>query len=187
MEGCVIMPLLKEDTYTIEDIYNLPDGKHAELIDGKIYYMAPPSRKHQDISMQLSFAINSHILKNNGSCRVYAAPFAVYLNKDDKNYIEPDISVICDKNKLTDNGCMGAPDLIIEIVSPGNPEHDYVTKLGKYKTAGVREYWIVDPRNETVKVYFFEAGVFAQNYSFEETIPVNIYDDFAIDFSGLNI
>lgn len=181
------MPLPQNRTYTIEDIYNLPDGEHAELIDGKIFYMAPPSRKHQDLSMQLSFAINSHIQKNKGTCRVYAAPFAVHLSDDDTNYVEPDISVICDKNKLSDKGCIGAPDWIIEIVSPGNPEHDYITKLGKYKAAGVREYWIVDPRNETVKVYFFEGSIFAQNYTFAESIKVNIYDDFSIDFSELDI
>lgn len=81
----------------------------------------------------------------------------------------------------------GAPDWIIEIVSPKNPEYDYITKLVKYKAPGVREYWIVDPRNETVKVYFLEGSIFAQNYTFAEAVPVNIYDDFSIDFSKLDI
>lgn len=149
--------------------------------------MAPPSRFHQKILMYLSAAINNYIRKNGGSCEVYPAPFAVFLNEDDTNYVEPDISVICDKNRLNDKGCNGAPDWIIEIVSPGNPEHDYITKLMKYKAAGVREYWIVDPRNNTVTVYFFEGGIFAQHYTFADTVKVNIYDDLSIDLSQLDI
>ena len=89
------MPLLKEETYTIEDIYALPDGKRAELIDGHIYYMAPPSRKHQDISVELSSAIKDYIRSHAGKCKVYAAPFAVYRDEKADTYVEPDISVIC--------------------------------------------------------------------------------------------
>ena len=83
--------------------------------------------------------------KKKGECEVYAAPFAVFLNKDDHNYIEPDISVICDKNKLDDRGCNGSPDWVIEITSPSDPQRDYGIKLFKYRTAGVREYWIINP------------------------------------------
>ena len=107
----------KQETYTIEDIYALPEGQRAELIDGQIYDMAPPNRRHQRISGKLHQAIANYIDSKNGECEVYAAPFAVFLNEDDRNYVEPDISVICDKNKLTDKGCNGAPDWIIEIVS----------------------------------------------------------------------
>lgn len=137
--------LTKKRRYTIDDIYALPDGKRAELIDGQIYYVAPPSRKHQTIARELFSSINSYIKSNGGSCESFFAPFAVFLNSDDKNYVEPDISVICDITKLTDKGCSGAPDWIIEIVSPGSRRADYYTKLFKYRTAGVREYWIVDP------------------------------------------
>ena len=95
------MDAIKEEkVYTMEDIYSLPDGERAELIDGKIYYMAPPSRKHQSISMFLSRVIGNYIESNNGTCEVYAAPFAVFLSEDDVDYIEPDISVICDLSKL---------------------------------------------------------------------------------------
>lgn len=181
------MALPQERTYTLEDIYNLPEETRAELIDGQIYYMAPPSRTHQEILGALYRNIADYIDAKKGDCKIYFAPFAVFLNKDDINYVEPDISVICDPSKLDDKGCHGAPDWIIEIVSPGNPEHDYITKLGKYKTAGVREYWIVDPRRESITVYFFEGDVWAEHYRFSDAVPANIYDDLTIDFSQFNL
>ena len=107
------MTLPQERIYTTDDIYNLPDGERAELIDGQIYYMAPPTRRHQLIAGNLFTIINTYIKSRGSSCEPYIAPFAVFLNADDKNYVEPDISVICDKSKLTDKGCNGAPDWII--------------------------------------------------------------------------
>ena len=167
------------ESYTIEDIYALPEGERAELIDGKIYYMAPPSTRHQRIISDIHYRIKDYIIKNNGECEVLPAPFAVFLNKDNKNYVEPDISIICDKDKITDKGCHGAPDWIIEIISPGNKEMDYFKKLFKYQTAGVREYWIVDPIKEMVMVYRFEKETM-EEYSFGEDIPVGIYEGFSI-------
>lgn len=105
--------------------------------------MAPPNRKHQDILSYLHTEISIYIRSKNGSCKVYPAPFAVKL-KEDGTIVEPDISVICSSDKLTDRNCTGAPDWIIEIVSPENPSHDYVKKLNLYMAAGVREYWISD-------------------------------------------
>ena len=166
-------------SYTIEDIYALPEGERAELIDGKIYYMAPPSTRHQRIISDIHYRIKDYIIKNNGECEVLPAPFAVFLNKDNKNYVEPDISIICDKDKITDKGCHGAPDWVIEIISPGNKEMDYFKKLFKYQAAGVREYWIVDPIKEMVMVYRFEKETM-EEYSFGENIPVGIYDGFSI-------
>lgn len=181
------MPALaQEKLYTIDDIYALPDGKRAELIDGQIYFMAPPTRKHQRIAGELFAAIREYINTNNGPCEVDIAPFAVFLNKDDTNYVEPDISIICEKSKLTDKGCSGAPDWIIEIVSSGSRRMDYFTKLFKYRTAGVREYWIVDPMNLRVTVYNFEQDAF-EEYSFSDKVKVGIYDDFEIDFAGMDI
>ena len=149
--------LRKEEIYTLDDIYALPGGERAELIDGKIYYMAPPNTRHQTLVMDLSYQIKDYVKRNNGECNVFPAPFAVFLNENDQNYVEPDISVICDKNKLTDKGCSGAPDWIIEVVSPGSKRMDYYTKLFKYRTAGVREYWIVDPEKDHILVYNFES------------------------------
>lgn len=131
------MDVLKKQTvYTISDIYALPDGERAELIDGQIYNMAPPGRLHQKISWKLHQAIANYIDSRNGLCEVYAAPFAVFLNDDDINYVEPDLSVIGDLSKLDDKGCHGAPDWVIEIVSSGSRSRDYMTKLFKYRTSG---------------------------------------------------
>ena len=179
--------LEKEDICTIEDIYALPDGIRAELMDGKIYYMAPPSTKHQRILSFLHLEIGNHIQSKKGACEVFPAPFAVFLFADDSKYLEPDISVICDKGKLDDQGCKGAPDWVIEIVSPGSRPMDYYTKLSLYRSAGVREYWIVDPMKQTILVYDMEHDSAPAIYSFADSIKANIYDDLWIDFRKLNL
>lgn len=180
------MPLPKEQAYTIDDIYNLPEGTRAELIDGQIYYMAPPSRIHQKILLSLSHSIVNYIDSKNGSCEVYVAPFAVFLNENDTNYVEPDISVICDKNKLTDKGCTGAPDWIIEIVSPGSRRMDYSIKLFKYRSAGVREYWIVDPAKNRIMIWNFETDN-TDDFTFSDQVKAGIYSDLVIDFSKIQL
>lgn len=180
------MALPREKTYTIDDIYNLPEGTRAELIDGQIYYMALPNRRHQEILMALSKTIANYIDEKGGPCKIYPAPFAVFLNEDDAKYLEPDISVICDRNKLTDKGCTGAPDWIIEIASLGNSSHDYIRKLNLYADAGVREYWIVNPVERSVYVYHLEKDNFkTKAYTFQDKIKVNIYDDLWVDFQKI--
>ena len=179
------MALPHEKTYTIEDIYNLPEGTRAELIDGQIYYMAPPSGTHQKISMFLSKIIANYIDKKGGNCEVYAAPYAVFLNKDDINYVEPDLSVICDPSKLDDKGCHGAPDWIIEITSPSTQSMDYGIKLFKYRTAGVREYWIVNPVKKIVSVFDLENEQQSGVYSFDDEIPVTIYPELTIKLADV--
>ena len=104
------MDFAQEKIYTLKDIYALPDGQRAELIDGQIYDMAPPTTLHQRVVFRLAASINDHIKKKNGSCEVFVSPFAFFLNADDKNYVEPDISVICNKDHLSENGYHGAPD-----------------------------------------------------------------------------
>ena len=141
--------------YTIADIEALPEGERAELIDGELFRMEAPTWTHQDILVQLVLEIGLHIRKNKGKCRVLPAPFAVYIKKDDRNYVEPDISVICDEKKKSEKGCQGAPDWMIEIVSPSSKTMDYERKVKLYREAGAREYWIVDPEAETVTVYDF--------------------------------
>lgn len=179
------MPLPKSNTYTIDDIYALPEGHRAELIDGQIYDMAPPSPMHQELVMELSATLRDYIKKNGGPCKVYPAPFAVFLNEDDRNYVEPDISVICDSSKVDNRGYQGAPDFIIEIVSPSSQRMDYLTKLFKYRTAGVREYWIVNPLQRTVQVYSFEGTEDSTQYSFDDEITVTIYGDLKICVADL--
>lgn len=172
--------LKQEQTYMVEDIYALPDGERAELMDGNIYYMAPTSRKHQDILFSLSRKIADYIDSKNGGCKIYLAPFAVFLNADDKTYVVPDISVICDSSKLNDKGCVGAPDWIIEIVSPSSRKMDCYKKLFKYHAAGVRNYWIVDPDKRIVTVYDFEHDNM-EEYSFGDDVPVGIYEGFFLN------
>ena len=140
------MPLPKESTYTIDDIYALPDGERAELIDGHIYYMAPPSTKHQRISSFISWKISDYIHTNHGKCEVFSAPFAVHLDETNNTYVEPDISVICNPDKLNDKGCIGSPD------------------------------WIVDPSKNQVVVYNFEHGDMEQytlQDSIKENLYIN--------------
>ena len=183
------MSLPQKQFYTAEDYWNLPEDVRAELIDGQIYYQAAPSRVHQAVLMEFSATIRDYIRSKKGTCKVYPTPFAVNLSSDnEKTIVEPDISVICDPNKLTDNGCSGAPDWIIEIVSPGNSSHDFIYKLNLYAKSGVREYWIVDPRNHNILVYYLEQKDFGvKAYTFRDTIKVNIYDDFLIDFKDLSL
>lgn len=180
------MTLSQETQYPIDDPHSMPVEKRAELIDGQIYYLAFPSRKHQHILNYLNTEINIHIRQNGGNYLVYPAPFAVFLNENDTmHHIEPDISVICDSARLTDQGCNGAPDWIIEIVAPSTKYMDYSTKLFKYHTAGVREYWIVDPEKSRVLVYRFEKESI-EEYSFAEDIPTGIYSGYTINLSSLN-
>lgn len=179
------MPALaQEKSYTIDDIYALSDGERAELIDGQIYMMAPLTRKHQDIAGELFGTIREYIRANTGSCRLYVAPFAVFLNENDRNYVEPDISVICNPNKLNDRGCIGAPDWIIEIVSPSSRRMDYFIKLFKYRTSGVREYWIVDPEKDRILVYNFDLEDIG-DYTFADSVKAGIYEDLYINFSDI--
>lgn len=179
------MPLPYEKLYTAEDYWNLPDGQRAELIDGKFYDMAPPNRIHQKISVQLCRIIGNYIASHDGSCEVYSAPFAVNLNADDKIYVEPDISVICAPEKLTDRGCNGAPDFIIEIVSPSSRKMDYGEKMVLYQNAGVREYWIVDPAKQRTTVYHYEEDIAPVIFAFNQPIVVGIYKDLSITIESL--
>ena len=179
------MALHQERTYTIDDIYALPDGQRAELIDGRMYMMAPPTTIHQRILYAVARKISDYIDKKEGNCEVFLAPFAVFLNEDDQNYVEPDISVICDKNKLDEKGCNGAPDWIIEVTSPSNPQNDYGIKLFKYRTAGVREYWIINPQKNSVMVYDLEEEEKSNQYAFEDDVPACIYKDLSICISKI--
>ena len=175
----------REQVYTTDDIYALPDGERAELIDGQIYMMGTPSRIHQKLVGQLSRIIGNYIESNHGSCEIYPAPFAVFIKKDDKNYVEPDISVICDKNKLSDRGCEGAPDFIIEIVSPSSRRMDYYKKCALYAESGVREYWIVDPEKQRTMIYRYEDDAAPMIVPFEQDLAVGIYNNFMINVSKL--
>lgn len=173
--------------YTTADIESLPEGERAELIDGELFRMDAPTLTHQDLLMQLSIEIGLYIRKNNGPCRVLPAPFGVYIKEDDRNYVEPDISVICDRNRLDQKGCHGAPDWVIEIMSPSSVQMDRERKVTLYLAAGVREYWIVDSQKETVTIY--ESGHWdaPAERSFSERIKVGIFEDLHLELSEMDI
>lgn len=173
---------VEEKLYTIADIENLPEGERAELIDGKMYMMGTPTTAHQRMLVYLCAEFKNYIDKKNGECEVFIAPFAVYLNETN-NYVEPDLVVVCDKDKVDDKGYHGGPDFVIEIVSPSSERMDYAIKLFKYRTYGVREYWIVDIEKKRIQVYDLEHDDMKE-YSFSDKVPVEIYDgDLEIDFS----
>ena len=151
------MALPREERYTYADYLEWDEKERVELIDGAPLMMAPPSRKHQEISGEIYRQL-ANFLRGKG-CRVYAAPFGVRLferaedgPEDVDTVVEPDITVVCDRDKLDDQGCKGAPDLIVEILSPSTQRRDRLTKLNLYQRAGVREYWIVNPEDRTVQV-----------------------------------
>jgi Uma2 family endonuclease len=179
------MSLSQEKIYTSEDYWNLPEGVRAELINGHIYNMAPPSRIHQELVSQFTKIIGNYIDSHNGCCKVYPAPFAVNLDANDKDWVEPDISVVCNPGKLTDKGCSGAPDLIIEILSPTSRKRDYITKNSLYSDAGVREYWIVDPKKEITVVYHLEDDAAPTVYPFNSPVSFRIFPELTVTISNL--
>ncbi len=175
----------KPEIITLEQYENLPENKRVEVFDGVIYDMASPSQTHQALSMELSNIFYNYIKNKKGSCQVFSAPFDVKLFDKPLTIVQPDIMVICDKNKLDGKRCNGAPDFIIEIVSPNNPSDDYIRKAYYYKNAGVREYWIVDSHRKIVTVNYFEGNIISVQYPFDSSIKVNIYDDLLISFSDI--
>ena len=154
----------EKERYTFADVLTWGENERIEIIDGEAVMMAPPSRIHQKISVSITSQLYNFL--EGKKCEVYPAPFGVRLFEKDGDspddvdtMVEPDISVVCDKNKLDKNGCKGAPDLVIEILSPSTVRHDRFVKLGLYQRAGVREYWIVEPETQTVQVYTLENGI----------------------------
>lgn len=172
--------------YTIEDIEALPPDVRAELIDGEMFIMEAPGTRHQDILSELLWLIKSYVKEKKGSCRVFTG-LGSYIKKDRYNYVIPDISVICDKEKLDEKGCHGAPDWGIEIVSPSTGKRDYGRKAELYRETGMREYWIVDSKKKMVTVYEFEQGGEVVQHSFAESIKAGIYDDLYINFSEMDL
>lgn len=170
--------------FTIADIEALPEEVRAELFDGELIIMESPSVTHQEIVMWLGMEFRLQIRAKGGKCRVLPG-IGVYLMNDDKNYVIPDISIICEREKLDNKGCHGALDLAVEIVSPSNRKHDYVRKLAAYIQAGVREYWIVDPEKKVVIVHELEKSEIPAVYRFTDAVKAGIFEDIVIDFSQM--
>lgn len=180
------MAAIKQPTIiTIEEYEAYPEKERIEIFEGVPYAMAAPSTVHQSLITEFIFLFRSYIHSNKGNCKVFPAPFDVKLADDLLTIVQPDISIVCNPNKLDQKRCNGAPDFIIEIVSSGNPWDDYTKKLFYYKNFGVREYWIVDPQREMITVYNFEKEIINKQYSFDDKIKVGIFPDLEIDFSLL--
>lgn len=177
----------KDLRHTLDDYYALPDDRRVELIDGVFHDMAAPSFMHQLILGQL-FRLFSDCVEQHDplSCEVFMAPCDVRLDKDNFTMVQPDLMVLCGRQDyLHMNRLEGAPDLAVEILSSSTRSRDMILKLYKYEKAGVREYWIVDPKNRTVTVHFFDTDNYDPKiYSFSEQISIEISGGrCSIDFS----
>ena len=181
------IPDKTDGSYTLDDYYALPDDVRVELIDGVFYNMASPRMVHQAMLRELTYQFTSAIKKNKGKCQLYQSPCDVQLDGDNKTMLQPDLFIICDKDQLGDGkNIIGAPAFIIEILSPSSRSHDMVLKLNKYKDAGVREYWIVDPKYRKVYCYDFTDDLQLCTYTFHDRIPVTIYEGkISIDFQEI--
>lgn len=174
--------------YTFADVLEWEEGELVEIIEGEVLLFSTPSRFHQDINGEMFRQLANYL--DGKKCRVYAAPFAVRLFEQDGDtpedvdtMVEPDLSVVCDKSKLDKYGCKGAPDLVIEILSPSTQRHDRLVKLNLYQRAGVREYWIVSPEDQTVQVLTLSNGLLLPHevYGRDDIARVNVLEGCFID------
>lgn len=176
----------RQGEYTIEDYRALPDEQRVELIDGYFYDMAAPTAVHQMIGGEIYRQIANYIIDKGGSCTPFIAPVDVQLDNDDKTMLQPDVFIVCNRDQIVWRNVMGAPDFAVEVVSPGSRRKDYILKMGKYRDAGVREYWLVDMKQKVVLVYFFESETTPTIYPLSGEIPVNIYNgDLVIQFDRI--
>ncbi len=165
----------RQGSYTIADYLALPDYQRAELIDGVIYDLAAPSTVHQIIAGEIFFAIRDFIKKRKGDCIPFLSPIDVQLDCDNRTIVQPDVMIICDRDKIHKR-ILGAPDFVVEVLSPATREKDFLIKSAKYQRAGVKEYWLVDPDEKKITVFDFRESVSMQLYSFDEKVPVLLYD-----------
>ncbi len=172
----------KQGSYTLEDYYALPDDRRVELIDGVIYDMGAPTSVHQLFAGEFYNQIKNYIKKKKGNCMPLISPVDVQLDCDDKTMVQPDVLIVCDRDKVIPRCVYGAPDFVIEVLSPSTKKKDMTKKLQKYMDAGVCEYWIVDPKQRRVLVYDFSTETYPTIYGFEDEIPVGLYGgDLKID------
>lgn len=175
----------RQGSYIIEDYYALPDDRRVELIDGWIYDMAAPSRIHQTVLIQLAAQFVS-CLKEHPECLLQIAPSDVRLDNDRWTMVQPDLFIVCNSQDNDPQRTNGAPDFIIEILSPSNRYHDMFRKLNKYRLAHVREYWIIDPEKQRITVYDFEHDELQMTYTFGDTVPIGISKgECEVDFSEI--
>jgi Uma2 family endonuclease len=166
---------LEVGEYTLDDYYALPDNRRVELINGFFYDMVAPKIVHQDIISYIHMELYSYIKRKKKPCKVYESPVDVQLDCDNKTMVEPDVIVVCDKDKIKDFGIYGAPDFVLEVLSKSTHNKDMTLKLSKYQAAGVREYWIIDPYKEKLLIYdFSDEDYFPSIHPLEGKVPVAI-------------
>ena len=181
--------------YTYADYLTWWDDVRRELIEGFIKLLPAPRPIHSEVSFNISVNLGAILKKQKGKCKVYPAPFDVRLPKNGETengkiytVVQPDISIICDLSKIDENGCLGAPDMIVEILSPSNLKRDVHEKFVLYEKSGVKEYWIVHPTDKTVHVFLlqndgkYDAGTF---YERKGKAPVHVFDDYTIDLEDI--
>jgi len=175
--------------YSYADYITWLDDIRREIIDGIVSMLSAPNRLHQEISGKIFVSLFKYIQKNN--CKVYSAPFDVRLPKkgvkDEKkiyNVVQPDIVIICDETKLDDKGCIGAPDLVVEILSPDSSKKDLKDKFKLYENSGVKEYWVVFPNEKSVQIFnlnkqnkYILSGIFVEG----DKITSNLFPDFSVE------
>lgn len=180
----------KLEGYTYADYLKWDNEKRSELIEGIIIDMTPaPSRLHQEILVELGRQFSNYLLGK--TCKVYVAPFDVRLPREDesteetKTVVQPDLVVVCDPKKLDQRGCEGAPDLIVEILSPTTAKHDLIVKLRLYERVGVKQYWVVHPTDQTIMVFALKNGEYGKPmvYAFPDHVPVEVLPEFTVDLS----
>jgi Uma2 family endonuclease len=190
-----VLPLDENKQYTYADYLRWFDDVRRELINGIIHVMSAPWTKHAKAIRRLGFEIDSFLHKNRGACNIFYAQFDVRLPVDGKTadkqittVVQPDICVVCDPAKIDKKGCLGAPDFIIEITSPSTKKHDWTTKFYCYESAGVKEYWIVDLKTETIHAFVMQdTGRYGagKQYSGDREVPVRTLPGLTVNVSAL--
>lgn len=177
----------RQGLFTLKDYYALPEDQRAELIDGVLYNMTAPSLAHQTVALQIAhqFLLCMDAFEKQG-CEVFVSPVDVQLDRDERTMVEPDVVVLCDMEKAIKRCIYGAPDFVLEVLSPTTRRKDMLIKLNKYWNAGCREYWIVDPEQFTVTVYDFDGEETAVHYTFDDIVPVRLFEGkCSIDFPAI--
>ena len=177
----------RQGLFTLKDYYALPEDQRAELIDGVLYNMTAPSLAHQTVALQIAhqFLLCMDAFEKQG-CEVFVSPVDVQLDRDERTMVEPDVVVLCDMEKAIKRCIYGAPDFVLEVLSPTTRRKDMLIKLNKYWNAGCREYWIVDPEQFTVTVYDFDGEETAVYYTFDDIVPVRLFEGkCSIDFPSI--
>ena len=184
--GAGVRRAKRQGEYTVEDYYALPDDVRVELIDGVIYDMATPTTTHQILSMEIGLQISQYIKDKKGKCVSLLAPLDVQLDCDDRSVVQPDLLVVCDRDKVHKRMIYGAPDLVVEVLAAATRRKDMSIKLAKYTEAGVREYWMVDPDKKKILVYLLEGDDLPTIYGFRDQVPVGVFGgELCVDFAQI--